>query len=71
VAKKKKKKKTSTRANGSGAPAAITDAGADGTTVPRANVGTAVQAAISFNGASEVTATATDETRDEFQVSWT
>ncbi len=65
----KKKRKTSAGANG-GTRAATTDAAEDGTTVPRSNVGAAVQAAINFNGASEVTATATDETRDEFHVTW-
>ena len=63
MAKKAKK----TRAK----PGAKKSAAAKGTTtVPRANVGAACQAAVSFEEASRVTAVATDDTRTTFTVSW-
>jgi hypothetical protein len=40
------------------------------TIVPRANVGAAVQAAIAFENASLVTATATDAAAAQFRIDW-
>ncbi|HYF15149.1 MAG TPA: hypothetical protein VD971_08785 [Phycisphaerales bacterium] len=45
-------------------------AGARSTVVPRASVGAAVQAAVSFESAVRVTAEATDGTRNEYRVAW-
>lgn len=38
--------------------------------VPRENVGSACQAAVSFENASSVSAVATDDSRQTFRVSW-
>jgi len=46
------------------------NAGGSTNDVPRENVGAAVQAAVSFENASIVTAEATDDTRRFFRVSW-
>jgi hypothetical protein len=68
---KKKAKKSGAKKPAVKAAAAAPEANIAGsTTVPRANVGAAVQAAISFENASRVTAQATDDTRTTFTVSW-
>jgi hypothetical protein len=67
---KKKAKKSGAKKPAAKAAAAPEANIAGSTTVPRANVGAAVQAAISFENASRVTAQATDDTRTTFTVSW-
>jgi hypothetical protein len=65
MAKKKKKRKSSAPRAGKKAKALT-----NSSTVPAANVGAAVQAAVSAAGATNVTADATDATRQTYLVSW-
>ena len=52
---------------GAGVAAAATSGA---TTVPRNSVGAAVQAAVTFENATGVTATASDDTRQTFDIAW-
>jgi len=69
---KKKKKSTGTstkksRATRGGSPGL---ASAGSTTVSRSKVGVTVQAAVSGEGATVVTATAVDSSAETFQIDW-